>query len=232
MIEDPSSYAYYDSTNNRISISNTVLFMDMSGVSSTLAHEMHHYYEQVKLWNGEQTLARIALRNSPAKERDDGYTNFLRIDEFETHILDLRSFVNTKRVQGRWEKLSAQLDEEKLANIKKYYSLKRQYDFKEVPMISKSLSEAVNYVLDPKNDINVNVNIVNGEVIATFEDLHGNYNEMSVNLYGLVDMEDIKNQELLYTKLNDVLSWTKVRAAKLDKEFEYLFKKLIESAKQ
>ena len=66
------------------------LNVQREGKRDIFKHEYQHHLENVKIERGEPTLARFSYGND-AQSLQDGYTGYLRFDELEAHLVELRA---------------------------------------------------------------------------------------------------------------------------------------------
>lgn len=83
---------YFEPQSKSLVFGITALSYRVGGLGDTLAHEARHAYEHAKLLDGEFTLASWVLRSS--QKTNVVYSDFVRLDEIETHRQDVDYLVN------------------------------------------------------------------------------------------------------------------------------------------
>ena len=117
LFRNQDSLGHYESGGNKIYVGPHVVTQALAGFSSTLRHEVQHYFEQMKIYDGKMTMARIAF-STGKKQSVEPYDNYLRMDELETHLRDVRILLNLKARIAKDKTLEKNLDAATMAKIK------------------------------------------------------------------------------------------------------------------
>lgn len=87
-VERSGIQGFFESKNKKIEVGITALSYRVFGLGDTLAHELRHAEEQWKIENAQSSLASWILRGLAVD--DDPYSEFLRLDEIQTHRMDIQ----------------------------------------------------------------------------------------------------------------------------------------------
>ncbi|KHD87945.1 MAG: hypothetical protein OM95_11815 [Bdellovibrio sp. ArHS] len=78
---------FFEPATNSLYFSVTALSYRTGGLGDTLQHELRHALEHRQLLEGKDTLASFTLMST--QSTSEVYSDFLRLDEIETHLLDI-----------------------------------------------------------------------------------------------------------------------------------------------
>lgn len=107
---------FFDPARKVIALGPEALVMSTTGIAEVLRHELHHYFEALRIDRGEMSLQRLKLFDP--EDQEGGYGKLLSADEAETHLRDLRAAKNKNRVEKIDEKLGSHLKSEELESIR------------------------------------------------------------------------------------------------------------------
>lgn len=215
-----------------------VLAQEVAGLGATFRHEVQHYFEQHKLIKGEMTLARMSLwEMSPVK--DEAYAGFLRVDELETHLRDLRSLIHRAQTNKDQKLLDVLKSEEKLDGIKKTRQAVIESTYTRLEsLIKKSQTTIANLEAEMKSGgfNSLAIDKKTGEVEAGFIFLPPPYSSAKIELQGLLKADDLSDKvasrEKAKAAILQILNWNKLRIDQIANELKDLSVKVTTSAAQ
>lgn len=118
-VENSRIQGFFEKETRRIEFSVPALSYRVGGLGDTLRHEFRHAQEQFQLEQGRPTLASWVFKNSSSQvsEATAPYSEFLRLDEIDTHRLDVEYLTETA---PGFEKYN--LDKSKLVELRRFRS--------------------------------------------------------------------------------------------------------------
>ena len=220
--KNPTSKAHFSSVTPKIVIGPHEFLENLVAAGASLRHEVQHFIEQDKMSRGENSLARFILRSKTADPQIP-YSDYLRADEIETHLRDLRASANSNH-QNLRDGMLARLgyDEAKISNLKKYRALLYKGTKEVLDRAVISMRAAI-----PQLEAQISketpltqskTGTTDGEVVS-FE-LNGNYEGLTVNLRGLLKPDDLQDAAKVKAALRSALTWSKQRLNTVEKQIE------------
>lgn len=200
---------------------------NLMGIGTSLRHEIQHFMEQDKMTKGEQSLARFELR-SKTPDTDQVYSDFLRGDEIETHLRDLRYFTNFTHHEARAKEVKKMgMSEKALKNLETFraemYKEKKSYLERFIRDLRLSLAhmEAAMKLGLQWDEIRVSTK---GDVQIAFL-LNRNYDGISINFKGQLKAEDANNPTKVKEALTELIAWTKQRLITVEQQINQIEKR-------
>lgn len=228
-IKYPDFSGHFIAEGGTIFIGSHVISEDIAGLGATLRHEIQHYFEQTKMLNGNMTLSRISFTESKVSAQENGpYSNFLRMDEIETHLRDLRTSLNVNLMNAKDKKLF-----DVIAATENITAIKQIR-----PRIAKEIYKRIWILIDRskvtlKNIKNVRefpstvINTDTGAVTVEFVGLPPPYSTVKIELSGRLNhKEDIINRQKIFNSIKEVIQWNEKRVQKIEAELLFLATKL------
>ena len=220
-----NSMGHYDSEGNRISIGPHVIADEIRGVSNTLRHEAQHYFEQMKIYDNQMSMARISFSESSNKSGEP-YGNYFRMDELETHLRDIRTLLNFKARAEKDKTLFKSLDADIIAKIKgdrpRYIEDKMQI-MSQLMKNSETMMTHLKSQLANRSPDQISNTKMPGESMAVYvvDDLP--YSIVRVNLYGVFNKPQYEmSRGEIQQGIEKVFIWHSNRLQAIKKEFESL----------
>lgn len=205
----------------RITIGPHEFMNNMMGIGASLRHEAQHFIEQDKLNKGQQSLARFEFR-SKTPDPEVVYSDFLRGDEIETHLRDLRYFSNFAHHEARAADLTRMgMSEKALKNLENYrevmYTEKKSYLVRFIKELKLSIAhmEAAMKKETPWDEIRTTTK---GDVQVAFL-LGKNYDGVGINFRAQLNSTDATKVK---AALADLITWTKQRLATVEKQMNQI----------
>jgi hypothetical protein len=194
---------------------------EVSSISSALRHEIAHVFEQMKLVEGKNTLARIEM-SSQMGTPDKVYSDNFRADEVETHLLDLRTISNlhTQKIRDG-QILKDGGDPETVKQLKtfrneiKFQTKDTILDFSN--NLRSVIGEIEGHLEKPKPWATIQRNPETGDVFLMFFTSH-HYGSVTLNLNGLVKPSEINDTVKMKQAVQQILAWSKIRLDGVEKE--------------
>lgn len=225
-IKFPDSSGHFNPESITVNIGSHVISQEIAGLSTILRHEIQHYFEQVKVLTGKMTLARITCSEAFPKESGP-YSSFLRIDELETHLRDLRSLLNNDLMESKDNKLvNVITSEENMKVIKKLRPPIAKKKFKRILKLIEDSKLALNNIegLGPSS---IFLNNKTGGIEVSFVFLPAPYSILKIELLGLLGKEnDIKNKQKIDESVKQIVDWSRLRIQQIENEVKLLAFKL------
>ncbi len=201
------------------------------GIGATIRHELHHYIEQTKIDDGEMTLARFTFQ-TVLPIRKVPYAGFLRLDEVETHLRDIRTL---SRISDKHDQKLLDLGTpvESMETIKAYRPAVIKEDIErikrfitdsrlELSNIKQDLSSGRNWSAITKDETKKEFKVVffiNGNKYGP-----ANYSTVIINMYKLINDSDLSKTDIIVKKIQELISWTENRLNNVEKEINRLEK--------
>jgi hypothetical protein len=196
----------------RLVLTQFAIAQDALGIGSTFRHEIQHAFENVKLKDGEKTLS--SFQGSQRIPKENGpYTNFMSMDELETHLRDLRFLKNIAPTHDKYlgDELTAKAIELRKNQIRQKVSTIQS-------LISKS-----NFVLA---QLEIVLQTKKLPFISTLED------DLRVSMYyflkneGDFDIVTFKSkfheEQAFKDSMAESIEWAKKRIAEIQSEVQVL----------
>jgi len=221
-INNQDSYAHFTGSNYQIGIGSHVFMHNKLGIGADFRHEIQHYIEQVKIQKGEMSLARLELKN-PDGKKEVAYSDYLKMDEIESHLRDLRYYTNTEKLAKIDAKNKMPEITESRADMV-LESLERQQRFirdsrKVLSVIKKSISN--NYFLGRLEIINEKDSLK-----VKMELAKGPYPQATINLTGLLKPEDVQDSSKVKAAILNYFEWSEKRIAEVELELHRMESRL------
>jgi hypothetical protein len=216
-----NSLAHFIREDMTISLGPSEFSKDLLAMSSTIRHEVQHFFEEIKMMKGEDTLARIELKSAIGRP-DAPYSMYFRADEVETHLRDLRYFSNLNHQQKRDSKLlELGFSPDFFPGLRDY----RQYilrlkketlkDFEQ--NLRKVIIEVEANLKNGGGPVTSVVNRDNGDIHVSFF-TSGHFGAVTINLNGKLKVEDLGNSEKMRAAALEVLKWSQDRLNAIDRD--------------
>jgi len=219
----PDSAGHFLAATNSLFIGPHVIAREVAGLSTTFRHEIQHYLEQIKIINGEMTLARVVFWEMAPKDQEP-YADYLRVDELETHLRDIRTLLNSQNLAAKDKKLSNVISANSLTGIKKIREpvLKEQ-----IERLGKLINKSRTVTENIKATLNWDMAAINkrtGGIEISFHNLNSSYSNAKIELLGLIPPESIEDREKIKTALSNLIEWQKLRINQIETELKSLSK--------
>lgn len=219
------SMGHYESEGNKISIGPHVIADEIRGVSNTLRHEAQHYFEQMKIYDSQMSMARISFSESSNKSGEP-YANYFRMDELETHLRDIRMLLNVKARAEKDKILFKSLDADIVAKVKgdrpRYIEDKIQI----MTILMKNSETMMNHLKSQvahRSPDQIGNTKMPGESIAVYVVDDVPYSIVRVNLYGVFNKPQYEmSRGEIQQGIEKVFTWHFSRLQAIKKEFESL----------
>lgn len=178
----------------------------------------------MKVLNGENTLARAVFTEEAPKSTDRPYAKFLRMDELETHLRDLRLIKNQKLWQSRDLRLAQVMAGQKVAQITKARAFMIHEKISTLSTLTEN-SLAMLKNLEGLKPENVTVNKRTQAIEVHFAGLSGPYSSARIELTGLLPVDEIQDLQKIEALAKQVLSWQRTRVEQVAHELTELKQK-------
>lgn len=227
------TYGHFNVNSGTIFFGLEALTHARTGIGAIIRHEIHHYIEQTKIDDGQVTLARFTFhKTSPTRKVP--YAGFLRLDEVETHLREIRTLsqISDKHDQ---KLLDLGTPVESMEAIKKAYRpavIKEKIEWVkrfitdsrlELSNIKQVLSTGQNWstmiIDETKKKFQVVFFISDGKYGPA------NYDTVIINMYKLINDSDLKKTDVILEKIQELISWSENRLNSVEKEITRLEKK-------
>lgn len=220
------SYGEFNPRSKALFIGPQVIFYQIAGLSSTLRHEIQHYFENIKLQNGEMTLSRISF-TEPFPQEKGPYANFLSMDEIETHLRDLRTILNSDLMNAKDNKLSTVIErKETLDAFRKARPAVAKETCEKLQGMIQNTRSALKNIKDV-SAFSASVNSGTGAIEIGFIGLPPPYSIVKIQLTGLIGAEKaLLNKQELENLSKKVIEWNEQRVQEIETELRSLVLKL------
>lgn len=229
LFKNVHSHGHYSSVANKIGIGPHVVTQALAGYSNPLRHEIQHYLEQMKVYDGKMTLARISFSNEK-KESIEPYDNYFRMDELETHLKDLRGLVNSQARLSRDKALAKNLDATVMAKVKERRPHYLQETIEIMSSLLKNSEVMLGYLrtnMSNKKPHSYDVTLGHGDPTALYLLEGSPFPIVQINTYGVYNKAQYEMTSAeLQQGINKVIEWQWNRLQEIKKEFEALTKQL------
>ncbi|WP_413560780.1 hypothetical protein [Bdellovibrio sp. HCB209] len=214
-----SAAAHYQPETKTVHVGpETFTYMKL-GVSTALRHELKHAFESAKISRGEMTLARFTFRGSA--KSDDAYAAFMRLDELDTYIRDLRQLTNP----GKIKQINQDLKDSGYSSADmEYFATFRKGTIENSKSILNNIILKSHEALTlAKQQMQAKLpTVIDGKSRPTFvSDGRDNskYSSVEINLDNLVSGSD---QVKIQTENIKAIDWALLKIAEVQKELESL----------
>lgn len=194
---------------------------DVASISSALRHEVGHAFEQMKLGEGKNTLARIEMQSMMGTP-DKVYSDYFRADEVETHLLDFRIISRLHTQKIRDEQLLKEGGDSKTVRQLKTFRNKIKFQTKETIQdfttnLRLVIKEIEGHLAKPKPWATIQRNQETGDIFLMFF-TSNHYGSVTLNLNGLIKPTEINDTTKAIQAVQQVLTWSKTRLDVVEKE--------------
>lgn len=194
---------------------------DVASISSALRHEIGHAFEHIKLAEGKNTLARIEMQSMMGTP-DKVYSDYFRVDEVETHLLDFRIISNTQTQKIRDDLLLKEGGDINQIGMLKGFRRDIKFQTKDMIMefagnVRQVIPEIEIQLAKPKPWATIQTNRETGDISLMFFTSH-HYGSVTLNLNGLIKPSEITDIPKLKQAVQQVLTWSKTRLDVVEKE--------------
>lgn len=198
--------AYFSDISKRIYITYTAFSKKALGIGDPLRHEIQHAFEDYKLRRGQKTLAGFSLHGQSLTDRH--YERYLRLDEIESYIRDIRT-LSQPRLSVR--KNMSDSNQVKFETI-------RQDELRRNKQFLKGMLEKAKALIHELESIQGPQKIFQDGALATlvFSDLKNPYYQ-TLEFRVLVTSQRNMNQ-----LFKEHLSWAKARILDIENELQRL----------
>ncbi|MFM6927802.1 MAG: hypothetical protein ACKOX6_05020 [Bdellovibrio sp.] len=219
------SMGHYESEGNKISVGPHVIAEEIRGVSNTLRHEAQHYFEQMKIYENQMTMARISFSESSNKSGDP-YGTYFRMDELETHLRDIRTLLNFKARAEKDKVLFQNLEPDIIAKVKgdrPRYIEDKMHIMNTLMKSSETMMSHLKSQLANRSPDQIMNTKIPGENIAVYVVDDVPYSIVRVNLYGVFNKPQYElSRGEIQQGIEKVFIWHSNRLQAIKKEFESL----------
>lgn len=218
-LNHPNSVGHFDPQTRLLLIGPNVIVEGTKGIRSTLRHEIQHYLEQIEILHGKMSLGRLSFWESNPKQ-EIPYAKYIRLDELETHLRDLREVLNARMALAKDKKLTKAVNSEetmqeirserKKAAIDKENKIHRMLNHAEMMVhgIKRAL-ETSEYTVRTFKDLN--------KVEIAIKGLSGPYSEVRIDLTSIVPLEKSQDRKEIESAMQTILKWTEQRVREIEK---------------
>jgi hypothetical protein len=194
---------------------------DVASMSTAFRHEVEHAFEQMKLMEGRDTLARIEMQSMMGRP-DKIYSDYFRADEVETHLLDFRTLSQLHQQKIRDEQLLKDGGDPefigKLKDFRKDIKTETHDLIFEFSTSVRSVIAEIETRLDkPKPWATIQTNHETGDINLMFFTSH-HYGSVTLNLNGLIKTSETTDIAKVKQAVQQVLTWSKSRLDTVEKE--------------
>ena len=194
---------------------------DVASISSAFRHEIGHAFEHMKLAEGKDTLARLEMRSMMGKPNKI-YSDYFRVDEVETHLLDFRIISNTQIQKVRDGILLKEGGDPAHIGMLKQFRKKIKLETKDLILeftgnVRQVIPQIESLLEKPKPWATIQTNRETGDVFLMFFTSH-HYGSVTLNLNGLIKPSEISDIPKIKQAVQQVLTWSKTRLDAVEKE--------------
>ncbi len=223
-LRNPGDHGHFSSDTMQVGLGSFALLFKALNLGDTPRHEIQHYFEFLKLVNGEMTLVRFGFENFQILS-DEDYAVQLSGDELETHLRDLRGLMEKVQTSEPTRALSTDLSAESIQRnkdnrvsilkqtMKRAKRLARD-TIQSFENIEKQFSQGGSWAAE-------NISKEGKSQIVTFKLGRGEaYPIVKLDLRGLLSSEALHSKEGIRQTVLEVLSWSHKRAIEIETELK------------
>lgn len=199
---------------------------EISGLTSTLRHEVQHFMEQVKIYEKQQTTARISFSEKKTTSKEP-YADYFRLDEIETHLRDIRTALSFEARKAKDFVFSSSVKPEVWASILKNREVALSDKFVIIERMLKVSEEKLIEMQKRGLPTAFLENHRNGEWMGAYLFENSSYSVANIDFYGLFpkpryQMSDAEVSTIVQT----TLQWNLNRVREIESELNSLKIKL------
>lgn len=209
--------AHFHRQQRAVVIGPHVLTMSTAGIAEVFRHEIHHYFENIKVLTGKMSLQRIMLGN-PQGAKNKNYGDLLSVDEAETHLRDWRAIRSENRIDTIDTKLKDLVPPDARMEIlgeRMRIEMVSISNLKQILTDSMGMIPVIKKLTQEKKWTEIG-NEETGGTFVMFETPGQEYSHVGINVQGLVNEKS--SPEQIRDAVLKVLEWSDHRIQQINSE--------------